>query len=140
MPVEKKITYLDTGVLISAFAGTDEVAAKAFELLDDENRKFVASEFLKIELIPKPTFNKQTEALEFYNTYFENTVGIQDITQELVQAAFELACEHGLGGIDAMHFQSAVMMNASEFYTKEKATKPFFRINSPNVSVYSIHQ
>ena len=43
--------FLDASVLIAAARGTDEESQKAMLVLDDPDRVFVASEFLKLEAI-----------------------------------------------------------------------------------------
>jgi hypothetical protein len=41
-------TYLDSGVLIAAARGTDDLAAAALALLSDTARVFVSSVFVKV--------------------------------------------------------------------------------------------
>ena len=50
-------TYLDTGVLIAAWRGTEEVANKAMAVLDDMKREFIFSEVLRLEIMPKTLCN-----------------------------------------------------------------------------------
>ena len=51
-----KRTYLDSSVLIQAVQGG--TATKRAGLLEDPEREFVAATFLKLELLPQPTFHK----------------------------------------------------------------------------------
>jgi len=44
-------TYLDTGVLIAAFGGSDEVSERAMHYVEDENRVFITSDILELELL-----------------------------------------------------------------------------------------
>lgn len=138
MPMKKKLTFLDTGVLISAMCGEEQLAARCFTVLDDPNREFVASDFLKLELLPKPTRNKQEESIAFYNDYLGTVVKMSATLPETTERAFELACQYGLGAVDAIHFQTAIEANVSEFVTTEKQTKPYFQINHPSVSAISL--
>ena len=62
----KKRTYLDTGVLIAAFKGEEDISRKAFEIIDNPNRILVISEAVLLELMPKPIYNKQYEEVQFY--------------------------------------------------------------------------
>ena len=41
-------TYVDAGVLITAARGVAPIAIKALEVLDDPNREFASSIFLKL--------------------------------------------------------------------------------------------
>lgn len=54
-----KLTFVDAGVLIAAARGGSEQAARAMEVLDDPEREFAASPFLRLEVIPQATFNKR---------------------------------------------------------------------------------
>jgi predicted nucleic acid-binding protein len=48
-------TFLDASVLIAAARGNDELGTRAMAILDDGDREFVASPFLKLEVLPQPT-------------------------------------------------------------------------------------
>ena len=62
-------TYLDAGVLIAAARGKEPIAIRALEILDDPNRQFVSSIFLRLELLPKPTYFKNSSEVEFYEAW-----------------------------------------------------------------------
>ena len=68
--MSKKKTYLDAGVLIAAVRGRDDVAARAMQVLDDPDREFVSSPFLKLEVLPKAVHGKRQAEVEFYETFF----------------------------------------------------------------------
>ncbi len=40
------------------------------EVLDDSDREFVASAFLKLEVIPQPSFNQRRIEVDFMNDFF----------------------------------------------------------------------
>ena len=42
-----KITFIDSGVLVTAARGVEEDSEKALEILADSNREFASSEFIK---------------------------------------------------------------------------------------------
>jgi predicted nucleic acid-binding protein len=46
-------TFIDAGVLIYAARSEGEIAEKALQILEDENREFASSIFLKLEVLPK---------------------------------------------------------------------------------------
>lgn len=138
--MSKKRTYLDTGVLIAAHSGEHKLFEAAFAVIDDPNREFVITDFLKLELLPKPTFLKKTEEVDFYNDYFANAVETLETTPMKTSAALDLACEYGLSAVDAIHMQTAVEAGIAEFVTTEKESKPFFRIKNPTLQLTSIHR
>lgn len=49
-------TFLDSGVLISAWQGDPARQIKALTILSDPKREFVCSPFVRLELIPKATY------------------------------------------------------------------------------------
>lgn len=51
-------TFLDSGFLITAARGSGEMALQALEILDDPNRAFVSSIFVKLEVLPKAVYNR----------------------------------------------------------------------------------
>ncbi len=65
-----KRTYVAAGVLIAAARGQAPMAARAFEILDDPDREFAASLFLKLEVLPKAMYHKNLAEVEFYETFF----------------------------------------------------------------------
>lgn len=49
-------TYIDSSVLIAAARATDALAVSALAYLDDPQRSFVSSEFVRLEVLPKPVY------------------------------------------------------------------------------------
>lgn len=131
-------TYLDTSVLIAAFKGEQNISDEALKYIDNSNLEFVVSDFLKIELLPMATFFKRQKEVDFYTEYFKNASTYVQTSSAIVNNAYNLACQFGLGGADAIHYESSVASNVSQFVTAEKSTKPFFKINNPNIKVISI--
>jgi predicted nucleic acid-binding protein len=128
-----KITYIDSGVLISATDGVGRIAEKALEILGDSQREFASSEFVKLEVSPKAVYNKQTEEAQFYEEFFSDvTYWASDLTH-IVQEAYQIAAQYGLAAMDALHVAAALSVGAEEFVTTEKKTKPMFRVSSINV-------
>jgi hypothetical protein len=64
------ITFIDAGVLIAAARGQTEVSAEAMAVLDDPNRSFASSEFVRLEVLPKALFNRKSDEAEFYDAFF----------------------------------------------------------------------
>ena len=65
-----KITFVDAAVLIAAARGGSEQAARAMEILDDPEREFTASPFLRLEVLPQAVFNKREAEVAFYDAFF----------------------------------------------------------------------
>jgi hypothetical protein len=64
------LTFVDAGVLILGARGTAELSERALAILEDPRRTFVASAFLKLELIPKPSYFQRAAEVAFYATFF----------------------------------------------------------------------
>ncbi|MEO1506803.1 MAG: PIN domain-containing protein [Cyanobacteria bacterium J06633_23] len=129
-------TFLDAGVLITAARGTTDDAEKALRLLKAPNREFVASQFLKLEVLPKAIFNQKNLEAEFYETYFEAVTHWATDIQQLLEAGYREATDFGLGAMDALHVAAAVAAGADEFITSEKPTKSIYR--TPSIPVISL--
>ncbi len=65
-----KLTFIDSGVLIAAVRRTDEVARRAMEVLDDPDRAFASSVFVRLEVLPKALYNNSRVEAEFYEAFF----------------------------------------------------------------------
>ena len=53
-------TFLDSGVLIAAYKGSPSIEASAIDILDDPNRVFLSSPFVRHEVSPKALYNRCT--------------------------------------------------------------------------------
>jgi len=121
-------TYIDSCVLIAAWRGLDEVAVKAIFILDEENRQFIVSPFVELEVLAKAIYYKQTEEISFYETFLASCSLWANDLVSIVQLAKEKASQYGLGALDALHVASAISMEADELITTEKSTKPLHRV------------
>jgi len=128
-------TFLDSGVLLTAWRGREAEAALA--VMEDPARQFCTSQLVKMELLPKPAFFKQEAEIEFYQTHFRAVKGEEPLSRELGEKAEELARQHGLAAVDALHLAAAIRQGAEEFITAEKPGKPMFRVRG--IAVKSIH-
>jgi predicted nucleic acid-binding protein len=128
-------TFLDAGVLLTAWRGRDAEAALA--VMEDPRRQFCTSQMVKLELLPKPAFYKQAAEMEFYQTHFRAVEGEEALSRELGEKAEELARQYGLSAVDALHLAAAIRQGAGEFITAEKPGKPMFRVRG--IAVKSIH-
>jgi predicted nucleic acid-binding protein len=134
-----KRTFLDSGVLIAAARGTDEMALRALEVLDDPNRAFISSIFVKLEVLPKAVYNGFKEEARFYESFFDNDVEFwASFNDEMAEVAQQQARKFGLGALDALHIAAAISAEADEFITTEKLGKPLHRVKG--IRVTSIHR
>ncbi|MBI3421880.1 MAG: nuclease [Acidobacteria bacterium] len=103
-------------------------------ILADTTREFVATKFLLLEVLAIPTKYRLTRELNFYNRFFNN-VAIWVDEASLIQPALTLACQYGIGGMDALHLAAAIAAKA-DFISAEKPTKPFYQAYSHTFSIY----
>jgi hypothetical protein len=130
-------TFLDAGVLITAAQGTGEDADKALQLLKARDREFAASQFLKLEVLPKVLFNQRNLEVTFYEAYFDAVAHWATNIEQLLTAGYQEAAEFGLGAMDSLHIAAAVATEADEVITSEKPSKSIYRTHSiPVISLF----
>ena len=127
-----KLTYVDADVLIAAAKGTEALSEPALDILDDPERNFVCSVYLKLEVLPNAVFFGNTATRGFYEEFFDSVEHWVPSSPELAESAFDLACRFGLGAMDALHVAAAKARGA-ELVTAERPTKPMLRVTSPPV-------
>lgn len=127
-----KRTYLDSSVLIQAVQGVD--GDKTAALLEDPGREFVAATFIKLELLPQPSFHKRKAELEFLHAYFARVTEWLEADEALIAAALKEASAVPLTAVDAIHVAAAKALECDEFITAEKPGKPLHKARGLNVS------
>lgn len=132
-----KTTFVDSGVLIAVAKGEDDVYEQAMAVLDDPEREFVSSVYVKLETLPIPVWSRREAQVELYESFFDGVSRWVPSSPELSERALEVASEHGLGAVDAL-LVAAAETEGAELVTKEKPTKPMFQVAS--ITVTSIHQ
>ena len=121
-------TYLDSGVLISAWRGIPARKIKALTILNDLQREFVCAPFVNLEVLPKPLCFGLNKEVEFYENYFaEVSVWVEDFAA-LYNEAMLQGAKYGLGAIDTLHVAAAILAQADEFITAERPTSPLLRV------------
>jgi hypothetical protein len=118
--------------------GQGDIAARALAVLDDPEREFASSPFVRLEVLPKAIFHKNADEAEFYETFFQCVSRWATNLDDLTAAAWNEAAVHGLAAMDALHVAAAVQVNAAELITTEHTTKPIHRTRS--CQVISIHK
>lgn len=128
-----KTTFVDSGLLIAVAQGKDNVYEQALAVLDDPEREFVSSMYIKLEVLPNAVYMKREDQVEAHEAFFDNISRWVLSSPELSDRAFALALEHGLTAVDALHVAAAEAEGA-ELVTTEKPTKPMFRVTSVEVT------
>jgi predicted nucleic acid-binding protein len=129
-----KRTYIDANVLIAAFQGDEIISRRAMEVLDDPNRRLVVSDLLRLEVLPKPTFHKRSEEVEFINEVLKRAAEDVPCDHNVTNKAVELASKYDLAPMDALHVGAALTVKADEFVTTEKPTKPLCKVSEMKVT------
>jgi predicted nucleic acid-binding protein len=115
-----KRTYIDTGVLIAAARGKGKMGSRALAILGERStREFVSSEYVKFELLPKPTYFGHQAELEFYEEFFSTASQIVPLKLAHLRAAYREACKSGLSAFDAVHVVVASLSSCDELITSE---------------------
>ena len=96
--------------------------------LYDPLREYVTSDYVRLELLPKSTYNQRAEETEFYNRFFASSLRVP-LNEGIIQLAMDEGCKTGIAGMDALHIACAVSVDAEEFITTEKPNKPMHRTN-----------
>lgn len=130
-------TFLDSGVLLTAWKGEEADAMAALAVIEDSGREFVSSQIVALELLPKPTYFQREDELEFYAKHLDAVKESAALTPELTDAALVLAKKHGLAAQDALCLASAIALGAGEFITSELPGKPMFRVRE--IKVTTLH-
>ncbi len=117
--------------------GNSPASAAAKRILADESREFVTCENVRLELLPKPTFERRFSELQFYNRHFSETSACEPFSEALGTAALALGKKHGLSAGDALNLASAIRLGTDEFITSELPGKPMFRVSE--IKVISLH-
>lgn len=121
---------------MAAFRGKTDLSERAFNIIEDPEREFIVSDYLKLELLPKATYFGNREELAFYNEFLDAAVICIELGPDSATDALALASRYGLSALDALHISVAKTAGA-EFVTAEKPGKPYSRVTE--ISVRTIH-
>lgn len=128
-----KVTFIDSGVLIAAARGSDEVAGRAMEVLDDPDRIFASSAFVRLEVLPKAIYFRNRDEADFYETFFRSVGSWAEPVEHVTSSAYDEAVKAGLSAMDALHVAAAITTGADELITTEKSGKAIHRVTSISV-------
>jgi predicted nucleic acid-binding protein len=119
-------TFLDSGVLIAAARSVGPDQERALRLLENPNRSFLTSPFVRLEVLPKAIFYDKRLERSFYEGYFRNATFYRDVAkiEDVAQAE---AAKARLAAMDALHLAAAHLSRTDEFVTIEKPPKAIHR-------------
>jgi len=120
-------TYLDSCVLIDAWTARKPLARRAMQFLNDPDREYASSAFVKLETLPQATYHNNDIEISFYEAFFDSVKIWADDLVAVSKLAHDEACRCGLSAIDALHVAAAVVCNADEFITTERPSSPIHR-------------
>lgn len=127
-------TFLDASVLIAAIRGTPVPTERALAIMNDPRRVFLTSDFVRLEVLPKPFYFHLQAEVDFYEAYFALVTEIVEASPALVRQAYAEAQQVGLAGMDALHIAAAKASGAEEFITTERPTTALFRVTSITIT------
>ena len=118
----KILTFLDASVLIYAANKPTAVTLarrmRALQVLGDPDREFLASEYLRLEVLPMAVATTRAEKLLSLRSSSKVPPLWAD-SSELITLAYDLASRFGLGALGALHVAAATIHNA-ELVSAEK--------------------
>jgi len=132
-------TFLDAGVLIAVIRGSPVPTERALGVINDPQRVFIASDFVRLEVLPKPLYFRQQHEVDFYEAYFAAVAEMIEASRALVLQAYTEAQQVGLAGTDALHIAAAKAGGAEEFITAERPTTALFRVTGISVTTLRPH-
>jgi len=126
-------TYVDAGVLIAVARGNQPGSFRAVGVLEDPRRTFVASAFLRLEVLPKAQFHRNQEEVALYETFFAGVSAWAEPIERVLEMAEREAARYGLNALDALHVAAAIILGADELVTTEGLTKPMHRVTAVRI-------
>jgi predicted nucleic acid-binding protein len=121
-------TYIDSGVLVAAARGNGRLFERAIAIIrDTAAREFVCSDYVKMEIIPKPTYFGRQAELDFYDAFFATVSVWFNFDATHMQQGFTEACQSGLQALDSVHIILASLSGCDEVVTTEKPESAFHR-------------
>ena len=126
-------TFLDTSVLISGWRGVAARQLKALTILADPKREFICSPYVKLELLPKPRWNKIQLEVDFYEQYFLKVDEWVEDLAAMNDEALRLGTNYGLSAMDALHIAASYLAKVDEFITAERPNSPLHRVREFSV-------
>jgi len=129
------ILYLDSGVLIEAAHVSGKLHDKAAKILLSKADEFIASEWLRLEVLGQPLHHRREPEVAFYEGYFQTAhhwppeLALKHWT-DLALAEMK---QQGLKSLDALHVVAASLCKADRLITTERRMKSLHRTKTVKV-------
>lgn len=130
-------TFIDPGVLMTAWRGQGAEQKRALAVLNDPRREFVSSPFVQLEVLPGACYHQQQDEIEFYETFFAGVQFWVTDCDQIAADALEVARRFDLEPLDAVHLAAALLAGAVEFVTAVRPPSPFSRVQGITVLTVS---
>jgi len=115
------LTYVDSSVLISVATERGPLVVEATKILDDPDRTFASSAYVKMEVYPAARRNRRRNEIAVYDRFFREAVFPGPRSYErAAELAVEIMSGHSVSPLDALHIATALQMGARELVTLEK--------------------
>jgi predicted nucleic acid-binding protein len=124
---------VDAGVLIAAATGRDPLLQRAAITLLGQQRRFLSSAFVRLEVMPKAVYQRRAKEIEFYEEFFADVTAWAGPIDQLVADAQAEAERSGLSALDVLHVVAAVSLGADELITTERLGTPIHRVTHVKV-------
>jgi predicted nucleic acid-binding protein len=120
-------------VFITAHDANNANSARAISLFEAVDREFVATNLLRLEIIPQGAYHKRHAEVEFYEACLGAVSVWIDVDDKLIAESMRYASRYGLHTIDALHITAALRAECEQFITTERTSKPLFRVTELRV-------
>src|SRR5690606_35218289 len=96
------------------------------------SRDLVVSDYVRLEVLPKPIYHRRAEEEMFMRKVLESAENVSASVQ-LIERAISLASKYNLSTLDALHAAAAYIGQVDELVTLEKPTKPICQVREVRV-------
>lgn len=121
-------TFIDPGVLMTAWRGQAAEQKRALAVLNDPRREFVSSPFVPLEVLPGACYYQQQDEIEFYGAFFARVQFWVTDCDQIAADALDVARRFGLGPMEGIHLAAALLAGAAEFVTAARPPSPFSKV------------
>ena len=104
------------------------------EILDDPDRAFATSAFVRLEVLPKALFHRRQVESAFYKAFFAGAASWAMPSSALLDQALRQAARIGLSAMDALHVAAAISVEADELVTTEGPGKAIHRVTQLRIT------
>lgn len=131
-------TFIDAGVLITAFDSRASAADRALDIITDPDREIVVSSLLELETLPSAMNIGDAAQVRLLQNFFRLADYRVEVDEAFIrQTMAEAKLIRGIQALDALHLTAAKAAGAIEFITTEKPSKPLYGVRGIRVVHFS---